>query len=119
MIRIGEVRMVRTLVSTLAVVSALVISGCTGEVDVTATVPTVTFYDLLPEAFIATAVPVYFEGHATYWYGGHWYYRGAGGRWAHYDREPPELHQRRVAAPPARHAYEPVRARRVEHGRRW
>ena len=31
--------------------------------------------DYPPDAYIATTDPVYFEGHASYWYGGRWYYR--------------------------------------------
>jgi hypothetical protein len=70
----------------------------------------VGYYDYPPDAYIATTEPVYFEGHATYWYGGRWYYRD-GGRWGRYDREPPVLYQRRVQAPPMRRTYEPSRGR--------
>jgi hypothetical protein len=58
-----------------------------------------------PDAYIATTEPVYFEGHAAYWYGGRWYYRD-GGRWNHYDREPPGLYQRRMQSPPRQRTYE-------------
>ena len=43
-----------------------------------------------PFWFIATASPVYFDGHATYWYGDHWYYRD-GGAWRYYNDEPSHL----------------------------
>lgn len=54
-----------------------------------------------PPEFIATASPVYFEGHAAYFWGGHWYYRSGPG-WHMYRQEPPVLHDHRVAhgAPP-------------------
>ena len=59
-----------------------------------------------PDGYIATTEPVYYEGHATYWYGGNWYYRD-GNRWSHYDREPPALQQRRMQAAPVRRSYTP------------
>jgi hypothetical protein len=40
-----------------------------------------------PAEYIATAEPVYYEGHAAYWYGNRWYYRNGGG-WGHYEGEP-------------------------------
>jgi hypothetical protein len=58
-----------------------------------------------PDAYIATTEPVYYEGRPTYYYGGRWYFRD-GGHWAHYNREPTFLSQRRVQAPPARRNYE-------------
>jgi hypothetical protein len=61
--------------------------------------------DYPPDSFIATTTPVYYEGHASYWYGGRWYYRD-GSHWSHYDREPAALYQRRSQAPPARRTYE-------------
>jgi hypothetical protein len=73
-----------------------------------------------PDAYIATADPYYFDGHASYWYGNRWYYRD-GGHWAHYDHEPPALYQRRIQAAPARRSYESYRghapsARPASHG---
>jgi hypothetical protein len=61
--------------------------------------------DYPPDVYVATTEPVYFEGHASYWYGGRWYYRD-GGRWGHYDREPRVLYDRRREAPPGRRTYE-------------
>jgi hypothetical protein len=61
--------------------------------------------DYPPDTFIATTDPVYFEGHAAYWYGGRWVYRDGGG-WRHYDREPAGLAQRRMQASPARYSYQ-------------
>ena len=61
--------------------------------------------DYPPDTYIATTEPFYFDGRPTYWYGGHWYYRD-GARWAHYDREPPALYQRRMQGAPVRRNYE-------------
>jgi hypothetical protein len=41
----------------------------------------------LPVEIIATDTPVYFEGHASYWYGDRWYYRERG-EWYEYREEP-------------------------------
>jgi hypothetical protein len=70
--------------------------------------PVGAYDDYPPDAYIATADPFYFDGHASYWYGNRWYYRD-GGHWAHYDHEPPALYQRRIQAPPARRSYESYR----------
>ena len=45
-------------------------------------------------AYVASYEPVYYHGHAHYWYGGRWFYRDHGG-WRWYDREPRFLHERR------------------------
>ncbi|HEY5147426.1 MAG TPA: hypothetical protein VII82_11700 [Polyangiaceae bacterium] len=58
-----------------------------------------------PAEFIATTAPVYYGGHAAYWYGNRWYYRDERGGWQHYDREPPELAEHRGHGPPAKHFY--------------
>lgn len=50
---------------------------------------------------IATQVPVYHEGHATYWYNGFWHYRDGHGAWAYYHEEPAFLREHRT-----RHAAE-------------
>jgi hypothetical protein len=47
-----------------------------------------------PAAFIATARPVYFEGHPAYWYGGYWHYRD-GREWRTYREEPRYLREYR------------------------
>jgi hypothetical protein len=83
--------------------SAVVAGGC--ELEAGPDYPVGGYDDYPPDAYIATTTPVYYEGNASYWYGGRWYYRN-GGHWNHYDHEPAGLHQRRIAAPPARHAYE-------------
>jgi len=83
------------------------VTGC--EVGVAAEYPDDYYgeYGYPPDAYIATTAPVYYDGYPTYWYNGGWYYR-AGGRWNHFDREPPALYDRRVHAPPARRNYEPA-----------
>lgn len=45
--------------------------------------------------FVATAEPVYYGGHASYWYHNRWVYQN-GGRWGAYGHEPPGLAQRRA-----------------------
>jgi hypothetical protein len=57
-----------------------------------------------PDGFIATASPVYYEGHASYWYGGRWFYRDGGG-WRSYHQEPGHLYAARSRAVPARQYY--------------
>jgi hypothetical protein len=64
-------------------------------------------YGEYPDGCIATTDPVYYNGSPSYWCGGFWYFRGAGGRWGHYDREPPGLAQHRMQGVPARRNYEP------------
>ena len=87
-------------------------TGCGVEVGAYPGVVTYSagVYDYPSDAYIATTEPFYYEGHASYWYGGRWYYRD-GNHWGHYDREPAALQQHRMQAPPARHQYEPSGAR--------
>lgn len=47
-----------------------------------------------PAVYLATAVPVYFEGRATYWYRDRWYYRD-GPHWRHHVHEPVYLREHR------------------------
>ena len=79
-------------------------AGC-GE-GVVADYPSGYYADSPPDEYIATAEPVYYDGTPAYWYGGFWYYRGAGGRWSHYGREPGALYQHRMQSPPGRRVYE-------------
>jgi hypothetical protein len=61
--------------------------------------------DYPPADWVATTEPVYFEGHAAYWYQGRWFYR-EGNRWTSYQREPPALAQHRAQnGAPARRNY--------------
>jgi len=50
-------------------------------------------YEPPPAEVIATLVPVYHEGHATYWYNGYWHYRDGRGAWAYYHEEPVYLRE--------------------------
>jgi hypothetical protein len=59
-----------------------------------------------PPAFVASAVPVYYEGHATYWWGNRWYWRDPYG-WHVYAAEPPFLFQWRGHHEFGRRFYEP------------
>jgi hypothetical protein len=59
-----------------------------------------------PPEYIATTEPVYYEGHAAYWYNNHWYWRDGGGNWGHYDQEPAFLADRRMHSPPDRRQFE-------------
>ena len=61
-----------------------------------------------PDGCIATTEAVYYNGYPSYWCGGVWYFRGEGGRWGHYDREPGGLFQHRVQGGPVRRNYEPT-----------
>ncbi len=58
-----------------------------------------------PAEVVATLVPVYHEGHATYWYNGYWHYRDARGAWAHYSVEPAFLRDHRMHYPVVYHHY--------------
>jgi hypothetical protein len=76
----------------LACAFALVMAGaagCYGEEDGPADYP--------PAAYVATASPVYYEGHPAYWYGNRWYYRNGGG-WGYYRSEPRYLNEYRGRA---------------------
>jgi hypothetical protein len=70
-----------------------------------------------PAWFIATARPVYYEGHAAYWYGGRWHYRD-GREWRTYREEPRYLREYRSHREPERHYYgREYERRRWEHDR--
>jgi hypothetical protein len=81
--------------------------GCYGEVDADP-----AYYP--PASYVVTAQPVYYEGHASYWYGGRWVYRD-GASWNYYRSEPAYLGARRGNGAPPRRVYErpaPPRGRR-------
>jgi hypothetical protein len=77
----------------------------------------VAYGDAYPDGCIATTEAVYYNGYPSYWCGGLWYFRGEGGRWGHYDREPRGLYQSRELGGPARRNYEP--ALRPAGGGHW
>jgi hypothetical protein len=58
-----------------------------------------------PPTYVATVEPVYYEGHAAYWFANHWYWRDPHG-WHWYASEPGFLRDRRSHGPPPRHHYE-------------
>lgn len=58
-----------------------------------------------PPVFVATTQPVYYEGHASYWYGNRWHWRDGHG-WHVYSSEPGYLRDHRGHAPPPRPHYE-------------
>jgi hypothetical protein len=92
----------------LGVVAISAAPACYAEVD-----PDPAFYP--PPSYVATVDPVFYDGHAVYWYGGHWAYRDGVGRWSYYRSEPAFLARRRgVAGPPRRPVYEhPADKRRM------
>jgi hypothetical protein len=53
-----------------------------------------------PAEVVVSSEPVWYEGHAHYWYGNHWYWRDEHGGWQHYDHEPAYFAGRRG---PVRH----------------
>jgi hypothetical protein len=65
--------------------------------------------------FVATSSPVYYEGHAAYWYGNRWQYR-EGGQWRSYREEPSYLRESRSRGEPSRQYY--GRGRAGRYGRR-
>lgn len=62
--------------------------------------------DAPPPEVIATIAPVYFEGHAAYWWHDRWHYRDPHGAWLRYHSEPGYLHTWRGSHPVVeRHYY--------------
>jgi hypothetical protein len=49
---------------------------------------------VVPEAYVATYQPFYYNGFAHYFYRNHWYYRDHGA-WRGYEHEPAFLHDHR------------------------
>jgi hypothetical protein len=105
MSRASQTSMLRMM--GLAVTLGVATAGCGVGVDVGGEYPDGAYGDYPPDAYIATTEPVYYDGFASYWYGGRWYYRDGGGRWNHYDREPAALAQRRMQGVARRRNYEP------------
>jgi hypothetical protein len=85
--------------STSVLAAAFCVAGSLGlarpaEAQVVVSLPFIA----PPEpAFVATTPPVYYEGHASYWYHDRWVYRDGRG-WHGYDREPAYLHEHRARA---------------------
>ena len=74
--------------STLATLGAVLFAACVS------TPATAGIRIVIPIEFIATTTPVYYEGHAAYWYEGRWYYRD-GRDWREYREEPRYLREYR------------------------
>ena len=106
----SRTRMLRTLACAVTLSATILVAGSECDFGVGVAYAPAGDGDYPPEAFIATTEPVYFEGHAAYWYGNSWYYRD-GDHWNHYNREPQALHQRRMQAPPQQRTYGPPRGR--------
>jgi hypothetical protein len=68
--------------------------------------PAAAQWDPPPSEFIATTEPAYYEGHAAYWYNGHWFWRDEHGAWSHYEQEPRYLADRRAHFSPARRSWQ-------------
>jgi hypothetical protein len=71
----------------------------------------------IPVEIIATDTPVYYEGHAAYWYGDRWYYR-VGREWYEYRTEPVYLRDYRSNHARERRFYGRQHDR-VERQERW
>jgi hypothetical protein len=98
----------RAMTCAVAVGATMALTAGCGGVEMDADYPDGAYGaygDYPPDSYIATTDPVYFEGHAAYWYGNRWYYRD-GDRWSHYDREPAGLYQRRMQGGARRRVYE-------------
>ena len=94
--------MTRTLVKMLK--GALCV-GVVGSCLLAAPAQAQVVVEFVPPAeFVATAAPVYFEGHAAYWYRNRWYYR-EGRAWRYYHEEPAHLRSHRERWEPPRHFY--------------
>jgi hypothetical protein len=92
-------RTIATLSKGLAVVSAL---GALCAITLV-TAPADAQWAPPPPEYIATTEPVYYEGHAAYWYGNHWFWRDERGGWNHYEAEPAFLADRRAHFAPRWH----------------
>jgi hypothetical protein len=58
-----------------------------------------------PPEYIASTEPVYYEGHAAYWYNNAWYWHDEHGAWNHYDHEPQFLADHRAHFQPVRRSW--------------
>jgi len=88
-------RSIVTVLAGVVVVSCLAVAPARAGVSISI---------FPPAAFIATSRPVYYEGHATYWYQNRWHYRN-GRSWRTYRAEPRYLHEYRSHREPERHYY--------------
>ncbi len=92
----------------VAALGAVVVGTPACELGVEGADYPVGYGDEYPAACVATTDAVYYDGYPSYWCGGAWYFRGDGGRWGHYNREPPGLYAHRAGGSPGRRTYERV-----------
>jgi hypothetical protein len=79
--------MKRALVRFTKVFATIAALGALGTISFSAEPASAQEVVYPPAEYIATAEPVYYEGHPAYWYNNRWYYRNAGG-WNYYHGEP-------------------------------
>jgi hypothetical protein len=91
---IGTMLVKLAAAGSLALIS-LGTTGCFGEVY-----GDPAYYP--SDGIVATEDPVYYDGQATYFYDGRWYYRD-GANWSYYRSEPGYLRQYRTAHPGVMH----------------
>jgi hypothetical protein len=92
--------------------SVAAIAGCLASTPALAQIQVQIFP---PASFVAVNRPVYYEGHATYWYGNQWYYRD-GRKWRAYHQEPVYLREYRGRHRTAQYHYEPSHRRGSQQG---
>jgi hypothetical protein len=102
-----RIAMNRTIVRVSKAVSVMGVLVAVGLVSGSSSAQVVVYP---PAEYVATAEPVYYEGHAAYWYGDRWYYRDAHG-WQYYHGEPGYLRDWRARGPVYRRYYEHARRR--------
>ena len=91
----------RTTMKGFAILSAV---GALAAVSLTGSSATAQWAPPPPE-YVASTEPVYYEGHAAYWYGNQWSWRDEHGAWNHYDHEPAGLAEHRAHYAPVRRSW--------------
>jgi hypothetical protein len=97
----------RRLLSVAAITGAMVSTPAMAQVQVQI---------FPPASFVAVNTPVYYDGHATYWYGNQWHYRD-GRQWRAYRQEPVYLREYRGRHVAAQYHYEPSRRGGPQHSK--
>ena len=90
----------RTTLKGFAILSAV---GALAAVSLAGSSATAQWAPPPPE-YVASTEPVYYEGHAAYWYGNQWSWREHGA-WNHYDHEPARLAEHRARSAPVRRSW--------------
>jgi hypothetical protein len=91
----------RTTMKGFAILSAV---GALAAVSLAGSSATAQWAPPPPE-YVASTEPVYYEGHAAYWYGNQWSWRDEHGAWNHYDHEPAGLAEHRAHSAPVRRSW--------------